>query len=255
MREILSDLVAEQQHLDQFLQGVPDRAWRASTPAEGWTILDQVAHLAYVEVLAAEVLAEGPERMAREGIVDVDEWTARHVAGFRGMRHQEVLERWRFGRADVVEALSHMTAKERIPWVLGDLSAKAFAAMRLMETWAHGLDIKAALLGRITPDPDVEDDPLADTARLRHVVWLAQRSFPYAFRVAGEEYPDAGVRVEVLGPGYELWRYGPAETDQVVKGLAGEFARVAVRRQRAAETGLKAVGEHAETALLVVRCF
>ena len=53
MREILSDLVAEEQHLDQFLQGLADREWKKKTPAEGWTIKDQVSHLAHVEGLVA----------------------------------------------------------------------------------------------------------------------------------------------------------------------------------------------------------
>ena len=65
MREILSDLVAEQQHLDQFLQTLRDRQWSTSTPAEGWTIQDTVSHLAYVESFAAEVLEEGQEQGAK----------------------------------------------------------------------------------------------------------------------------------------------------------------------------------------------
>ena len=76
MREILSDLVAEQQHLDQFLQTLRDRQWPTPTPAAGWTIQDTVSHLAYVESFAAEVLAEGQERIDAENITDLDAWTA-----------------------------------------------------------------------------------------------------------------------------------------------------------------------------------
>ncbi len=80
MREILSDLVAEEQHLDQFLQGIADREWKKKTPAEGWTIKDQVSHLAHVEGLAAEVLEQGKERIDAENVTDIDEWTAVGVA-------------------------------------------------------------------------------------------------------------------------------------------------------------------------------
>jgi len=66
MREILSDLVAEQQQLDQFLQGIADRDWKKRTPAPGWTIQDQVSHLAYIETFAAEVLNEGEGRLDAE---------------------------------------------------------------------------------------------------------------------------------------------------------------------------------------------
>jgi len=132
--------------------------------------------------------------------------------------------------------------------------------MRLMETWAHGLDIKAAMLGRITPLPGAEEDdeiedPLEDTLRLRHIAWLAQRALPFAFEQAGEEYPEQGIRVEVMGPKYQTWRFGPADTDQLIRGKAGDWCRVAVRRTDASDTELKASGDHAEVALRVARTY
>jgi uncharacterized protein (TIGR03083 family) len=264
MREILSDLVAEQQHLDQFLQTLRDRQWSISTPAEGWTIQDTVSHLAYVESFAAEVLEEGKKRVDREKITDLDTWTEIGAEQGRGRRHQEIIEWWRFGRADVVDALSRMAATDRVPWLYGDMSAQSFANLRLMETWAHGLDIKAAILDRVTPLPappegleeeEEWNDPLADTTRLRHIASLGQRSLPFAFEQAGEEFPSQGIRVEVMGPLYAAWRFGPEDTDQVIKGMAGDWCRLVVQRQSADETGLKAVGDYAETALKIARAY
>jgi uncharacterized protein (TIGR03083 family) len=264
MREILSDLVAEQQHLDQFLQTLRDRQWATMTPAEGWTIQDTVSHLAYVESFAAEVLEEGKKRVDREKITDLDAWTEIGVEQGRGRRHQEIIEWWRFGRADVVDALSRMPATERVPWLHGEMSAESFANIRLMETWAHGLDVKAAILDRIKPldsrpdhleEDDVWVDPLADTARLRHIASLGQRALPFAFEQAGEEFPASGIRVEVMGPLYAAWRFGPEDTDQVIKGMAGDWCRLIVQRQTAEETGLKAVGDYAETALTIARAY
>ena len=225
MREILSDLVAEEQHLDQFLQGLSTREWKKKTPAPGWTIQDQVSHLAHLEGFAAEVI-----------------------------------ELWRHGRADVVEALSRMLATDRIPWICGEMSARSFATMRLMETWAHGIDIKVAILGRMTPIPEDdleedEEDPIADTPRLRHIAWLGQKSLPFAFEQAGETYPSQGIRVELMGPKYAAWRFGPEDTDQVIRGMAADWCRVVVRRQPASETGLKAVGASAERALEIARAY
>ncbi len=260
MREILSDLVAEQQHLDQFLQTLGVRQWALETAAPGWSIQDTVSHLAATEEFAAEVLEQGPTRIKEEMVTDIDEWTQRGVERGRGRRHQEIIEWWRFGRADVVEALSRMLATDRVPWLNGEMSARSFAAIRLMETWAHGLDIKAAILGRMEPlaEPPQEDedpDPLADTSRLRHIASLGQRSLPFAFERAGEEFPKSGIRVEVMGPLYAAWRFGPEDTDQVIKGMAGDWCRVVVSRQDAAETGLQAVGEYAEMALRLARVY
>ena len=95
MREILSDLVAEEQHLDQFLQGLSTRDWKKKTPAPGWTIQDQVSHLAHVEGFAAEVIEQGQSRIDEENITDFDAWTAKGPAEGRdrlpgvGQAHQE----------------------------------------------------------------------------------------------------------------------------------------------------------------------
>ena len=260
MREILSDLVAEEQHLDQFLQSISTRDWKKKTPAPGWTIQDQVSHLAHVEGFAAEVIEQGQSRIDEENITDFDAWTARGPAEGRGQRHQEVIEWWRHGRADVVDALSRMLATDRIPWICGEMSARSFATMRLMETWAHGLDIKVAILGRMTPIPEDdleedEEDPIADTPRLRHIAWLGQKSLPFAFEQVGEAYPEQGIRVELMGPKYAAWRFGPEDTDQVIRGMAADWCRVVVLRQPASETGLKAVGSSAERALEIARAY
>ncbi|NNC75081.1 MAG: maleylpyruvate isomerase family mycothiol-dependent enzyme [Acidimicrobiia bacterium] len=254
MREILSDLVAEQQALDQFLQRANDRHWKLPTPAEGWSVLDQVSHLAHVDSFAAEVIEGGQAVLAAAKVTDIDEWTARGVAMGKGRRHQEIVEWWRAGRASLVDALSRREAKDRIPWVLGPMSARAFATLRLMETWAHGLDLKDALVDYLKIGEE-EDDPYADTPRIRHVAWLAHRMLPFAFADAGEEFPESGIRVELVGPKFSRWVYGSEDTDQVIKGHAGEFCRVAVQRLEADETGLKTEGDSAETALGLLRAY
>jgi len=253
MREILSDLVAEQQSLDQFLQRIHERDWKLPTPARGWSILDTVSHLAYTETFAASAIEHGQAFVDAEAVTDVDEWTARGVAQGRGKRYQEIIEWWRNGRADVVDALSRIDATDRIPWVLTSVSAKGFATLRLMETWAHGLDIKEAMEGRLPIDED--EEPEGDSPRLRHVAWLAQRMLPYAFEQAGERYPASGVRVQLMGPRYARWVFGPEDTENVIKGIASEFCRVAVHRVDARDTGLKAIGDDAETALRVLRAY
>ena len=253
MREILSDLVAEEQALDQFLQRISERQWITPTPAD-WTIMETICHLAYTEHFGAKVIAEGRAALDAANITDIDEWTARGIAEGKGKRYQQVIEWWRYGRADVVDALSRMQATDRIPWVLGEMSAKSFATIRLMETWAHGLDIKEAMADRITLEED-EEDPFADTPRLRHVAWLAHRLLPWAFQQAGEVFPETGIRVELMGPKYSKWVYGPEDAPDIIKGIAGDWCRIAVQRMDVEDTGLKAVGSAAETALRVVRAY
>ena len=254
MREILSDLVAEQQSLDQFLQRLHEREWKTPTNVNDWTVHDTVSHLAGTETLAADVIVRGQEALDEAAITDYDAWVASQVEHGRTLRYQAVIEWWRNGRASVVDALSRRRGNARIPWLITSMSPKAFATVRLMETWAHGLDIKAAMEHK-HPLVDEEGEPIPDSPRIRHVAWLAQRMLPWTFEQAGEPYPDEGIRVELMGPKYARWVYGPDAAENVIKGLAPEFCRVAVRRLDPEETALKAVGEGAERALQIIRTF
>lgn len=254
MREILSDLVAEQQALDQFLQRINERQWVLPTSAARWSIKDVVSHLAHTEEFASRAIAEGTATITEANLADIDEWTATGVTRGREMRYQQVIEWWRNSRADVVDALSRMEGGDRVPWLVGDMSARAFATLRLTETWAHGLDIKDAMEGILVYSED-EEDPTTDTSRIRHVAWVAHRMLRYAFAEAGEEFPATGIRLELIGPRYARWVYGPEDATDIIKGVAGEWCRVAVHRLATDETSLKAEGEAAETALRVVRTY
>jgi uncharacterized protein (TIGR03084 family) len=147
-----------------------------------------------------------------------------------------------------------MDGSDRVPWLSGDMSARAFATLRLMETWAHGLDIKDAMDGLLSYDEE-EDDPTADTPRIRHVAWLAHRMLPFAFAEAGEDFPKTGIRLELMGPSYSRWVFGPEDATDVIKGVAGEWCRIAVHRMDSTATSLKTEGDKAETAVKVVRAY
>lgn len=242
MREILSDLVAEQQFLDQSLQRIPIKNWDRVTPAKPWTVRDTISHLADFAELAADTLAGGDRVKEWQNAADLDALRQKAIVKGRGMRPQDVIEWWRGGRAKVVEPLSHMSEDDRVEWIEGTMSARTFATFRLMETWAHGLDIYQTL------QIEVED-----TARIRHVCWLGWKTLPYAFKAAGLDYSP--VRVEVIGPGYAKWVYGPEDAEDLIKGSASDWARLAVRRVKPKATRLKVTGEVAQQAVEVCQAF
>jgi len=242
VREILSDLVAEQQFLDQFLQRISLKDWDRPTPASGWTIRDTISHLADSEEFTAGILDGTADLQRYRSTHDLDEIRHEAVEKGRKMRPQDVIEWWRGGRAKVVEPLSRMPAGHRVDWIEGTMSAKTLATNRLMEAWAHGLDIYA------TMDAEIEDSP-----RIRHVCWLGWKTLPYSFKVAGEDFVP--IRVEVIGPGYAKWVYGPDDAVNVIKGSAGDWARLAVRRITPEQTALNVTGDAALTATRVVRAY
>jgi uncharacterized protein (TIGR03084 family) len=123
---------------------------------------------------------------------------------------------------------------------------RAFVTARLMEHWAHGLDIHAAV-GLPSPDTD----------RLRHVGWICTNALPYAFGVAGVTAPEGHtLRVEVTGPEGELWVYGKPDATDTITGPAGQWCRLAVQRiTRAEAPDLVANGPLADLALDHARAF
>lgn len=237
MREILSDLVAEEQSLDQLLQKIAIRDWTRRTTERGWTIQDIVAFLASSEEFALSVIEDG-EAPIRESDAygSLDEYASSGIARGRSMRPQDVIEWWRGARAGVVDALSRMNPSDRLSWFGGDIGARSFATARLTETWAYGLDVQA-----------IANIEAEDTARIRHVARFSWQSLPYAFKRAGHVYVP--IRLEVIGPGYAKWVHGPEDSDQRIKGAAGEWCRVATRRMVVGDTSLHAEGEVARLAL------
>jgi hypothetical protein len=87
--------------------------------------------------------------------------------------------------------------------------------------------------------------------RLWHVAWLAHRSLPYAFAIAGAQ--AAPVRCELLAPDGQTWYFGPAEAPSLIAGPAGTFCRVGARRLPAERSDLTVAGPHGEAALQVLR--
>src|SRR5438093_12554488 len=109
MIEICRDLRAEHAVLDELVAPLGDRAWETQTPAEGWTITDQISHLAYFDDKAL-LAATQPERFrawrdsrATGELTRTDRAPA-DVALGRFLHFDELLEMWRAGRAQMVVA-------------------------------------------------------------------------------------------------------------------------------------------------------
>jgi uncharacterized protein (TIGR03084 family) len=246
MKKILADLEAEQRSLETLLRGLTEEQWSLPTPAHGWDVRDQVAHLADTEELAHDTATGGPRQLNIEALTfsSPEEFTESGCIKGRAMEPHAVLDWWVTGAERTRAALAAFDPKQRVPWGLG-MSARAFGTARLMETWAHGLDVRAAS----GQEPNI-------TPRLRNVVWLVTNAVPYAFGVAGREPPAGTLRVEVAGPGGELWAFGPEDATDRITGDAAEFCRVGVQRLPLSEAGsLKAEGPLAEATLPVLRAF
>ncbi|PWS40839.1 wyosine base formation domain-containing protein, partial [Streptomyces sp. ZEA17I] len=62
---VVDDLREESGELDALVGALGDEAWRGATPAEGWTVAHQIAHLAWTDEVALLAATE-PERFGDE---------------------------------------------------------------------------------------------------------------------------------------------------------------------------------------------
>jgi uncharacterized protein (TIGR03084 family) len=245
MMDAVAVLAAEQADLEHLLRAQPDEAWLTPTPAVGWDVRDQVSHLADTEEIAYDTSTGGPRQLNQEALSypSPEAFTESGCEKGRQMPPKDVLDWWVRGAARTRGVLEQKDPKERIPWGLG-MSARTLVSARQMETWAHGLDVRAAL-----------GEPPNLTPRLRDIAWLIFRAFPYGFGYAKREMPTGTLRMELDYDG-ERWEFGPEQADNLITGDAGEFCRVGVQRMKLAEaTTLKAQGRLAEEALQVARAF
>jgi uncharacterized protein (TIGR03084 family) len=238
-------LDAEHAELAGVLSGLSRRQWDSETPAAGWSIKDSLSHLADTEVIARHTATGGPRALAFEiertkgAVIESGVEIGRSMSG-------DAVGAW-FSAASEYNraALRRVDTGLRVPWGLG-MSWRTFVTARLMEAWAHGLDIRAAL-GR----------PANDTARLKHIAWLSLSSLPYAFRVAQVEMSTKrSLRLELEGPAGEQWRIGPEDATDTIRGQAGVWCRRAVQRIRPDQASdLELQGPLAELAFANARCF
>jgi uncharacterized protein (TIGR03084 family) len=111
------------------------------------------------------------------------------------------------------------------------MSARSFLTARLMETWAHGQDVV-----------DAVDASRPATDRLRHIcqIGFITRGWTYVNR--GEEQPARDVRLELTSPAGGMWRWGPDEAEDVVRGPALDFCLVVTQRRHVDDTALEVEG-------------
>lgn len=230
---LATDLEAEQVALDDLVQGLEDDAWNAPTPSPGWTVGDQIGHLAYFDGTAAIAISDPAAfRTSVAELRQAPDLDAFTLGRERGAG--ERLKLWRENRNQLARAMSLLDESARVPWYGPDMGAKSFVTARLMECWAHGQDIRDAL-GVM---------PSASTG-LSHIARLGFMTWGWTYINRGLELPTCPVRVELTSPNGDDWDFGPSEADESVKGTAIDFCLVVTQRRTVDETSLVVQGEEA----------
>jgi uncharacterized protein (TIGR03084 family) len=264
--DLCSDLAAEQASLDAVVAPLPVASWSMPTPAAGWDIRDSISHLCFFDEAAQLALTDPPAFAAvRQRVTDSPaENTPPDLALGRGSPHESdeahqagrsgghrdpgpLLDRWRASRHAAREAIAAAHAidpRARVPWFGPPMSLASFATARLMETWAHGADVRDAL-----------GVPLDPTPRLRHVIHLGVNARPFAFAVHDVDDPGDPIRVEATAPDGAVWAWGPEEAADRVTGPALDLALVLTQRRHRTRTGIAVTGPTALAWLDVAQAF
>ena len=246
MKDIINDLIAEQSQVDSLLDGLTEEQWKL--PLDGckpWILQDAVNHIAFFDYAANRLmdhefkdLLDGLDAEAQQ-----DEDYVPHA--FRHYTGAETLQWWRQERTKMVYKFMNKDPKERIPWAPGmPMSAKSLCSARLMELWAHSVDIYDAL----GLDVVVKD-------RIKSVLFLSWQARPFAYSINGLQLPDTPMYLELTLPSGEIWTKGDPQAENYIKGSAKEWAMVSVRRRNWMDTSLEVVGEEARRYAAVVQCY
>lgn len=245
-KPVLSDLRAESEDLDALVSGLPDGAWATPTPAEGWTIAHQIAHLAWTDDAAA-LAATDPTAFRAEldkALAGIEHYIDHAAAERAELPPPALLAGWRDGRAALAEALLGTPAGAKIAWFGPPMSATSMATARLMETWAHGQDVADALGVTRLPTP-----------RLRHVAHIGVRTRDFAYLIRDRTPPAEQFRVELHAPDATIWIWGPDDATQSVTGPALDFCLRVTQRRNRADLSLVTVGDDADAWLDIAQAF
>lgn len=246
LRDLLESLAEETAALDAALDQLYDDAWVSTTPAEGWTIVDQIGHLAYFDTAVTTAVSD-PERFVAER----DAMRARDpdlveaiAAAHRGRSGPEINEWFHESRSTMVSAFEEADPSMRVPWYGPSMSLASAVTARIMETWAHGQDVF-----------DTLDMCHPTTSALRHVAHIGVRALPNSYITRGLEVPVEPVRVELATADGEVWTWGPEDASERVQGRAEEFCLVVTQRRHVDDTRLTAHGSVASQWLSIAQAF
>lgn len=243
---LVDDLTAESAALDDLVASLAADGWSTPTPAPGWTIAHQIGHLLWTDRVALLSITDEPAFLELVAgaqsvmLTFVDDAAEEEAAAAPDI----LLADWRRARTDLHAALRTVPADRKLAWFGPPMSAPSMATARLMETWAHGLDVADALGVQVAP-----------SSRLKSIAHLGVRTRDFAFTVHGLTPPAEAFRVELTAPDGSLWAWGPEDAAQQVTGSALDFCCLVTQRRPRSELDVRAVGADAEKWLGIAQAF
>lgn len=246
MHDLVSDLAAESASLRTLIASLDERDWQRATPAVGWTVADQVSHLAHFDDVAVQSAVDQQafrrelDRIEGEGGINPDAI----ADSYRWMNGAALLRWFDEARSRLIETFADLEPGLRVPWFGPPMSAASSVTARIMETWAHGQDIA-----------DTFGTCREPNARLRHVAHIGVGARAYSYAANGLTAPDDPIHVELSAPDGSIWRWGPPGTPDRVRGDALQFCLAVTQRRHLDDLELSVVGPEATRWMSIAQAF
>ncbi|MHA6796252.1 TIGR03084 family metal-binding protein [Pseudonocardia bannensis] len=246
MDALADDLAAESAALRELIVGLDEAGWGRGTPAAGWTIADQISHLAHFDDVAVQSATDPDgfraelEQAVAAGGIDPDAIAQR----YRGRSGAELLAWFDDARERLIDAFRGLDPSLRVPWFGPAMSAASSLTARIMETWAHGQDV-ADTVG-------VQREP---TDRLRHVAHIGVGARAFSYAVNDVQAPTVPIRVELTAPSGAVWTWGPEDAEDRVSGPALDFCLAVTQRRHRDDTALEVTGPAATQWMSIAQAF
>ncbi|WP_414940366.1 TIGR03084 family metal-binding protein [Amycolatopsis sp. cmx-11-51] len=245
--DVFDALRAEGDAVDGMVAGLDAEQWRAPTPAPGWTVAHQIAHLTATFRMAG-LAGSAPDRFVAVMSELDDDFTknvANALAEYLAEPPDVLLERWRLERESAAKALEAVPAGTLVPWLVNPLPAQVLASAGIMELFAHGQDIADAL------GVDREHDDLL----LGHLTAFGARTWTFGYLSRGLPVPETEFRFELTSPSGTTWVYGPEDAPQRIAGQARDFCLLVTRRRHRDDLAVTASGDVAEHWLDIAQAY
>lgn len=245
LKSVVFDLNAEGDEVDRLVADLDADDWTRPTPAPGWTVAHQIAHLTFIFRIAA-MAAGRPEEFRAMTAGATKGFDAAVNAGLAQFMDEpeQMLRRWREERAAAAEAISAVPPDQLVPWLVRPIPPTVLASAGIMELFGHGQDIADALGKRREP-----------TDRLRHLVAFAVLTRDFGYQARGLTPPEEEFRFEITAPSGELWTFGSEDATQRVCGPAVDFCLLVTRRRHRDDLAVTAVGEKADHWLDIAQAY
>lgn len=258
----LDVLAALGERLDALVESAGDAGWHTATPAEGWDVATQIAHLHWTDKASIAAIGDKGafDTLVEGALGDPEGFVDAGALELAQLPRDELLAKWRLGRETLRSQLEALDPGTQIAWFGPPMRPKSMATARIMETFAHGYDV-ADGLADVAPGTVVDrrapgfNGSDAEIAALAFVARIGHRTRNFSFQMNGEEPPADEFRLTLTAPGGNAVAFGPETAEQTVTGSLRDFTLRVTQRIALLDTDLVATGDDARRWLDITQAF